>query len=112
MESRLIPHPLEWLMRIYKDTGKHATKETWKHNRTGIFAFSGREACERPSNPSGNNRPGHRELVPWKIKGIHKFHGGGGHRRCSAELKTVETLIRADFGERPKQSQGSGSGAV
>jgi hypothetical protein len=97
MESRLIHHALEWLTRIYKDTGKHATKETWKHNRTGIFAFPGREACERPFESKREQSTGSLRTCSLEDQ-KNPYIPRGAIEGAQQDLKTVKTLIRANFG--------------
>jgi hypothetical protein len=101
MEGRLIHHAMEWLTRIYKDTGEHANRATLESQLKTYFrvlwargirtAFESKQVTiDRVTEalfPGGANGSMH-NTVKTAIEGA---------QHTEYELKTVKKLIRADF---------------
>jgi hypothetical protein len=101
MEGRLVHHAMEWLTRVYKDSGKHATRLALAQQLKAYFrvlwARGIRTAFESKQDTIDRVLE---NLFPGGSAGtIHSTVKAAieGAQHTEYELKTVKKLIRADF---------------
>jgi hypothetical protein len=102
MEGRLIHHAMEWLTRIYSETGQHATRDALEKQLATYFkvlwARGIRTTFEAKSVMIG------RVLTNLYPNAVHPTVKAAieGAQHTEYELRAVKKLIRADFGGKDR----------
>lgn len=102
MEGRLIHHAMQWLTRVYSETGQHATREALEKQLMTYFKVLWARGIRTTFEAKKDTI--HRVLTNLYPGTMHPTVKAAieGAQHTEYELRAVKKLIRADFGGKER----------